>query len=274
MSNSNNKPILIIMCGLSGSGKSAIATQLAQQYKAKIVASDEIRKEIPFREDQSQNEQVFRVFHNRIKRYLENGTNVIADATNVTFKSRRSILNKILKIDCYKICYIIPKRLEDCIRDNKFEKHAVPEYVIDKQVRHFQIPFMEEGFDEIIVHDFHYETYPITDYIDKMRGYDQKNPHHKYTLDEHSKNVDKKFKEICGNELYEKYSLGSIYHDIGKPFCQTIDDDGIAHYLRHAEYGTYILLTNFMSSTIDDCFLVNYHMYPYHWTEEKTHDVS
>ena len=271
MTNSINIPKLIIMCGLSGSGKSAIATQLAQQYNAEIVSYDKIRKELTFCGNLSKNEKVFQIFIKKIRRFLINGINVIADATNISMKSRRVIFDNLEKINCYKICYIVPKRLEDCLRDNRMREYPVPDEVIQKQVRGFQIPFMEEGFDEIIIHDFHYES-QISKYIDKMRGFDQKNPHYKFPLDEHCRNVNKKFKEIYENESFEKYSIGLIYHDIGKPFCQTIDEDDIAHYYGHAEYGSYILLTNSISRTLDDCFLINYHRFPFDWKNKKTHE--
>ena len=39
------KPKLFIMCGLSGSGKSSIAKDLAIKYNAEIVSSDAIRED-------------------------------------------------------------------------------------------------------------------------------------------------------------------------------------------------------------------------------------
>ena len=53
-----NKPTLYIMCGLSGSGKSTIATQIANENpNTVIVSSDEIREELTGNyEDQEHNE--------------------------------------------------------------------------------------------------------------------------------------------------------------------------------------------------------------------------
>ena len=80
-----NKPTLWIMCGLSGSGKSTIATQIANDNpNTIIVSSDEIREELTGNcEDQKHNEEVFKIFHDRIRKNLENKKNVIADATKV-----------------------------------------------------------------------------------------------------------------------------------------------------------------------------------------------
>ena len=40
------KPYLIMMVGLSGSGKTKKAYELAKQYNAKVLSSDEFRKNI------------------------------------------------------------------------------------------------------------------------------------------------------------------------------------------------------------------------------------
>lgn len=89
-----NKPTLWVMCGLSGSGKSTIAKKLAQEHEnTVIVSSDQIREELTGDyENQDRNDEVFQVFHKRIRENLENNKNVIADATNLTMKSRRAIL--------------------------------------------------------------------------------------------------------------------------------------------------------------------------------------
>lgn len=110
----NNKPTLWIMCGLSGSGKSTVAAQIAgNNENTVIVSSDAIREELTGNyEDQEHNEEVFKIFHDRIRKNLENKKNVIADATNLTMKSRRAILMKVNGLDINKTCLIIPKPFE------------------------------------------------------------------------------------------------------------------------------------------------------------------
>ncbi len=108
-----NRPTLWVMCGLSGSGKSTIAKQLAQEHEnTVIVSSDSVREELTGDyENQDHNEEVFKVFHKRIREALENNINVIADATNITMKSRRAILENVKGIDCHKVAYLIPKTI-------------------------------------------------------------------------------------------------------------------------------------------------------------------
>ncbi len=274
---------LIVMCGLSASGKSTIAKELAIKHNACIVSSDSIREEI-CRDvaDQSKNEEVFKIFHKRIREYLNKEQNVIADATNITMKSRRAIIENVRKLDVEKICYIIPKKFKDCIRDNRNRKHPVPEEVIAAQRSKFQIPFKEEGWEEIIIYDMDYT------YADKftpeamsfsMIGFDQKNPHHNMYLDQHCDFVYNMFSG--GQHPYNIYKngflMGASLHDIGKLYTQSIDENSIAHYLRHENIGSYFVLTslylwkNFTDDDLlDCCFLINYHMMPFSWENEKT----
>ena len=60
------KPLLTVMVGLSGSGKSTIArTELADENTV-IVSSDAIREELCGTvEDQSKNVEVFKLFHEK-----------------------------------------------------------------------------------------------------------------------------------------------------------------------------------------------------------------
>lgn len=174
----NNRPELIVMCGLSGSGKSTIAKELAVKHDAIIVSSDAIRKEkCGTVADQSKNEEVFKIFHKRIRKYLSKGQSVIADATNITMKSRRAVIENVRGLDVEKICYIIPKQFKDCIKDNKNRKHPVSEKVIAGQRSKFQIPFKEEGWNEIIIYDMGYtyaDKFTPEAMLFSMVGFDQK----------------------------------------------------------------------------------------------------
>ena len=69
-----NKPKLYVMCGLSGSGKSTIAKQIANDNPDTVIISiDMIREQLTGEiGDQSQNDEVFELFHTRIRKRLEN----------------------------------------------------------------------------------------------------------------------------------------------------------------------------------------------------------
>lgn len=151
-----NKPTLWVMVGLSGSGKSSVAKEIAENNPNTIIVSlDNIGEELTGDYgNQENNEKVFKVFHKRIREALENNTNVIADATNITMRSRRAIIENVKGIECRKIAYLIPRPFDQCKLDNLNRQHPVPEEVLDGQLRKFQIPFYEEGWDLIKRRDF------------------------------------------------------------------------------------------------------------------------
>lgn len=282
-----NKPKFYIMIGISASGKSTIAKQLAERDNCVIISSDAIRGEIcpGGVSDQSKNEEVFKIFHKRIKENLLKSSNVIADATNITIKARKAIFDAVKNIDCYKIGYIVVKSIEDCIKNNKnSNRTAVPDEVIYKQVKKFQIPFYNEGFDYIIIDDFNESNYvsyspKYVDWYLQMLKFHQKTPYHNQTLAEHCDFVTEKFIKYYYPECY---NYAAKFHDVGKLYTQTFDENGIAHYFGHENYGTYLLLNDYQNlfwnekfsknEILDLLFLVNYHMLPMHWNTDKARE--
>lgn len=59
----------------------------------------------------------------------------------------------------------------------------------------------------------------------------QENPHHCYTVGEHTLRV------IAGVPKDKVLRLTALFHDIAKPVCKTIGDDGIAHFYGHPKEG-------------------------------------
>lgn len=287
-----SKPTLYIMVGISGSGKSSVAAEMQKNNQnTVIVSSDALREELfGDYEDQDHNKEVFKEFHRRIRVNLLNNMNVIADATNLTMKSRRVILNNISDLDVYKICYIIAKPEFWCILDNFCREHVVPTEVIDRQIKRFQIPFYEEGFNEIKIlrnKDPLVLNGQIPDnlYFGKnmlfrlMVNFNQNSPYHIYTLDKHCLLAYQLFEKSIDAKYHKNkaFKLGSKLHDLGKVYTKENDDKGISHFYNHSEYGSYYLLSQLKfpdgwtdDDLLDCCFLVNYHMLPFGWKTNKT----
>lgn len=267
---------LFFMIELSKSEKFAIVKKIAEEKKCVIVSFANILYEIRRNNytDRSKNEKAFSIFHQRIRDCLQSGKNVIADAPNITMRERRSLFASVKTIPCYKIAYIIPERIEQCIQ----KEYSIPQYVLQNQMAKFQIPFKEEGFDEIVIHKFKDDCTDDT-FVQKcyarMQEFDQKNPHHNMNLGDHCKFVRDKFKAI---EEYAdtEYIFAATLHDIGKLFTQSFDEQGIAHYYNHENVGCYYLLSNaknFKDYTDEEflniLFLVNFHMLPATWNNCK-----
>lgn len=93
----------------------------------------------------------------------------------------------------------------------------------------------------------------------KTIGFDQKNIHHIYTVDEHIL----KSLELTREDLITR--LAVLFHDIGKPICYTFGEDGQGHFYKHEKYSVEIaekLMLNLKFSKIDTervCKIIKYH---------------
>lgn len=266
---------LIVMIGIVGSGKSSYA----QRYLSDkvILSSDKIREEIfGSASIQKDNNLIFSTLYRRMVENLIAGNDVVIDATNISLKFRREIFKNLLGVNCYKKAIVMGTPIEVCKERNKARERVVPEYVIEKQYKSFQFPFLFEGFDEISIIPYSKEY--ASSHLKEIKGdtinYSQGTPYHRYTLDIHQAK--------CGeyipltNDNVPLLSAAFV-HDVGKPFCRTMDENGVSHYYGHANIGAYELMVCYHEDLEDNLkdvceilFYVNYHMLPYDWKEKKT----
>lgn len=132
--------MLIIMCGISGSGKS---TYIKNHFSHEnIVSPDLLRKQLTGDiSDQSRNRDVWQSAYNKTEYYLSTGKNVVFDATSV----RNASLNKLIEIafNCKQDVQIIVMKdsseLELCkarIKEdikNGVDRSNVPDYAVERQ---------------------------------------------------------------------------------------------------------------------------------------------
>ena len=136
----NKQGMLYVSCGVPGSGKSTFLNKI-KGHEEVIVSRDEIRFSLLKEgEDYFAHEQeVFRLFCNRIAENINAGKNVYADATHLTRASRQKLIQSV-KRRCTPskivgIFFKIP--LKVCLERNEFRnglKTYVPQ---DKLIQKF-----------------------------------------------------------------------------------------------------------------------------------------
>lgn len=277
--------MFIMMVGIPGSGKSTVAKYLSCFKKATVFSSDEYREKI-FGDvnDQSHNAEVFEILHKDMLEALSNGKNCIFDATNMRRKYRMQMIEEVKSIKGEKhklVCYVVNTHFSKCVERDSKRDRVCGEDVLRHFMENFECPQYFEGWDEIkFTND--YDSYTLEDKIEmledrkriteEMYEFDQQNPHHIYKLGEHCAMVAEKY-EGKDDTFYE----AGLFHDIGKLFTKTVDENGIAHYKNHANVGAYYLVSHPGFLKVKDqndylltIFLINYHMLAHEIKSEKS----
>lgn len=148
-----SKPIVYMMCGVPGVGKTYFAKTVLMTnpfYHRVYVSSDDIREEIcGDAADQSKNNKVFEIFYKRARKAIEDGHDVILDATHLSKKTRRKCRAKFAGLDCRFIAVQLDTPTEEAKRRNQNRDRVVPEYVMNRMIKWFQPVEDNEGFDVV-----------------------------------------------------------------------------------------------------------------------------
>lgn len=137
---------LQLMCGISGSGKSTYIQNALKDFPQTVVISlDDIRAELSFREDQSKNKEVVRIAEERLVQALRDEKFIIWDATNTRKEFRDKLIQLALKYKVVTIITVILKKEFVIRKQNKNRKYVVPDNVISKQIKQFQLPTKSEA---------------------------------------------------------------------------------------------------------------------------------
>ena len=271
----------VMMCGIPGAGKSSFAEHLSYDKEYVVHSSDKIREELGDINDQSRNEEVFKILHNRIKSDLKDGKNVVYDACQVKRKDRVAFLSEIKNIKCQKICVVIATPFEYCLAQNFARERHIPEDVLIRFYKNFQMPCTYEGFDEVIVHynDEAWSTWygSIGQYVKSLCGFNQNNHHHELSLGDHMISAGK---YVCGKgySALEDITLAAFSHDIGKVKTKAYKNGKgeateEAHYFSHHNVGAYDSLFYNYGTGADKKYialLIELHMRPYlEWKQSE-----
>ena len=261
------RPVLILLCGIPGSGKTTYAEKMKSSYTYHL-SSDAIRKELYGDENiQGNPSDIFTLMQDRAIMLLNNGFDVIYDATNITRKDRASIIAKCPKIAQIE-CHIIWAPIEICIERDAARKRTVGKEVIDRMLKRFQAPYYDEGIDKIKVifpDGFDIQKY-IYDSTESMR-ISHDNPHHTLNIFDHCESA---YKYVVNNDMCDNIiALAASFHDIGKPYVKAFvnangEPSDTAHYYQHQCVGAWMVYGLIIDEIrVDVAWLVSTHMAPF-----------
>lgn len=226
---------LIIMVGLPGAGKSTYAqTLIDDDGHTEIVSTDQIRKEYMLPADAP----VWDIAYQRTANLLEGKTNVVFDATMLSAKRRRGLINfcrtslKHIYLEIEAIIVWAP--IATCIERRK---GTIPREAIVRMAKCFSPPTHFEGFDEITMVLGGAKKRTIEEMLDEMKGFDQKSPYHSLSLDEHCL----KCADLLKREK-KSIQIAGLLHDYGKLYTKKGNADGTYSFPGHAGVSAWEIL--------------------------------
>ena len=235
-------PLLIMLVGLPGSGKSTYAKEIVETFDSYIVLSSDYYRKFLYGDenDQTHNQDVFSSLYYDMRKYLNQGKTVIFDATNINMKDRRRCFDAIKEVKNLSVmAMVVNTPFAECVYRDSLRERKVGYNVIDKMRRRFEFPQYFEGFNHISLVNTHNYDAEFRNNIEQcMANFDQKNPWHSYTLGEHSNRVAQQFDN---NDI--RYEAG-LLHDIGKLYTITFDENNVAHYYNHDNVGAYYVCSH------------------------------
>jgi predicted kinase len=146
-----------LLVGVQGSGKSTWARANAERLKAVILASDEVRNELEARgiDASTEGDQVFAIVEERLGQLVDEGKNVIVDATHARRKWREKHLGIARKHGAKVVAVWLDVPLAISLTRNaqkpgglRWGERVVPKEILLGVAQSFEPPTKEE-FDEV-----------------------------------------------------------------------------------------------------------------------------
>lgn len=226
-----DKPLFVLVMGLSGSGKTILANKISEEYSMEIVSFEGIRKEL-------ERNEIFDIGYNeivdfagqRIRKKLEKGESVILDSAGLNSQRRAYFLRKIKDVDCATACVVKLVDIKTCIKNQEEKLFETAEDIIWKQYEQFQIPNPVEGWNYVAREVFN--NGPSLDELYKQEE-----------LEDHIK-VSQHLEvaaQMAIDRGYPSYLVNAAkYHDIGKFSLKYIEETEDTEFLHHENIGAYL----------------------------------
>lgn len=144
------KNTLIVLAGISASGKSTFRDLLLESNHFALVCPDLIRKELYGDESiQGDGNKIFKKAFEDLGIFGDCHFDCIFDATNTTKKTRKQVIEKAKPHFDFILCYYFAPDLTKSIGNQKKRERQVPNDVLVRQVQQWETPTIDEGFDYV-----------------------------------------------------------------------------------------------------------------------------
>lgn len=226
-----------MMVGIPGSGKSTFVKNNFKHIDV-VIHSDDVREEIGDT-DNSRTHEVWKIINDRITNAIKEDMSIVLDATNVSKKDRLRTLALFNGYSYTKHCIVNLCDFETCIERIENRKRKVPTEAVICMMKRFQIPTYTEGWVDIKFINSNYKYHFIDDLYNKLGSIEQYGKWHIETVLKHSDDLISYMKTVYCDPLLMTVAK---YHDIGKLYTMTIDEDGNHHFYGHANVSAYTYL--------------------------------
>ena len=246
-------PKFNMIIGIPGSGKTTFCKKFFKDVV--YLSSDDMRIAMLGFEDQTHNGDVFSRMKAETLEALKNGRDVVYDATNLSEKRRKDIINaskKYGEVNAYILCTPISSLLE---RNMTREERTLPWDKLEQMIKTIQCPMYYEGFDNIYLVDggMYDDVYNPADLMRICYKFNQDNPYHKETLGEHIDMVVDNVEEMTRNMLVQDMTISRTaakWHDMGKLYTKQFNETKNYYtFYGHENVSTYMYFCHLVRST-------------------------
>lgn len=147
----SRKNTLIVLCGISGSGKSTFAKHLLDSNPNIAIACPDLVREKLYGDAsiQGDGKKVFQMAFDIVELSGKVKADCVFDATNTTKKARKKVIEQGRKYFDFIICYYFAPNLDKSIINQAKRERQVPIEIMVQQIEKWQTPTIEEGFDYV-----------------------------------------------------------------------------------------------------------------------------
>lgn len=238
----NIEKTMVILVGLPRSGKSTI---IEENYKECIrVSRDELRKAMLFTKgNHSREELITEVFDSMLLKSLKTGASIVIDNTSLKYKYRNVFYGLAKRFGYNVVLHDIKCSMEELYR--RCDLTGFPKDVVLRMGTSMDIINIDsDDFGRLRELRVPYEyvktiTSDSEPFHEKMKDFDQNNPHHKYTLDIHLK----KSGEYVANNYHSRIvGYATRNHDVGKLYTKRLHKNGEhSCFYGHGELSAYMI---------------------------------